>query len=311
MSYNSNESAKQNWINTETARILLDYDLDFTIEKLPLFGYRVIPEIAGIIDEQKVAIESEYFGLFNSKSGEIIHTVKGGYTVTQNAEIIALVLEGMEAFGDSLRVVKAGALKGGRRVFIQLEVNNGANVKGDKITQYVTIIDSNDGSTGLSVGIGDRTASCMNQFFTFYKSAQTKFRHTNSLTEKISAIPSLIEEALFKSEKQIETYNKMADVPVDAKDVALMIERVLGTSPEMLNEETSTRTRNQVEALGNHIRKEIADKGMNVWGLHSGVTSFTTHEGNTSDDTKNMEQMLTGAKYTKNQKSFNYALQMV
>ena len=79
---------------------------------------------------------------------------------------------------------------------MQLQIEGDSKVGDDIIKRYVTVIDSNDGSTGLSVGIGDFTMSCQNQFFRFYKEGNAKFRHTATLNEKIKSIPTLIETAL-------------------------------------------------------------------------------------------------------------------
>ena len=99
-------------MNKSVNEILVENGLDFTIEKLPLSG------MVG-----KTVIESPYFGLYNSKSGEIIHSVKKGYTPSQNKDIVAMVLKGMAPFGDDLVINKAGALAGGKKVFLQLGIS--------------------------------------------------------------------------------------------------------------------------------------------------------------------------------------------
>ena len=173
--------------NTTVDQILSTYGLDFTIVKLPLFalgGQKSTSNLTvfnELTNDYANSIKTPYFGLLNSKSNEIINTVKEGYEVSQNREVVELVMKGIAPFGDKFRVSKAGSLNGGRRVFLQLEIVGAARVGSDKLTQYVTIVDSNDGSTGLSVGIGDLCARCTNQFFKFYKAGQSKFRHTVSM----------------------------------------------------------------------------------------------------------------------------------
>ena len=177
-------------LKTRVNEILTTNGLDFTVEKLPLVAPRnrsVITDGGEIVDEVQL-VDSPYFGLYNSKSGEIINTVKKGYTVSQNDEVVELVLRGMDGFGE-LSVQKAGSLNGGRRVFIQLAIDGLSVVGDDRVKRYVTIIDSNDGTTGLSVGIGDLTMSCSNQFYYFAKEGQSKIRHSKSLEQKIKEIP--------------------------------------------------------------------------------------------------------------------------
>jgi hypothetical protein len=290
-------------IKTQTQEILTAHGLDFTIEKAPMVA----------IDKQGNQVASPYFGLINSQSNEVINTVKEGYTVSQNHEIVEMVLRGMERFGDKLTVSKAGSLNGGRKVFMQLGIEGMSKVADDIIKRYVTIIDSNDGSTSLSIGIGDLTMSCSNQFAKFYKSGDAKFRHTATLEQKLRTIPMLIETALNVSLRQVDIYRQFVSTPVSQRLAHEMVKYVLGYDREITStlvlSEKSTRSINTMDKLYAHIEKEMAQKGQNVWGLHSGITSFTTHEMSTPKrDNGRIESTLIGNAYNMNQKSLNFAM---
>lgn len=290
-------------IKTQTQEILTAHGLDFTIEKAPMVA----------IDKQGNQVASPYFGLINSQSNEVINTVKEGYTVSQNHEIVEMVLRGMERFGDKLTVSKAGSLNGGRKVYMQLAIEGMSKVADDIIKRYVTIIDSNDGSTSLSIGIGDLTMSCQNQFAKFYKSGDAKFRHTATLEQKLRTIPMLIETALNVSLRQVDIYRQFVSTPVTQRLAHEMVKYVLGfdreiTSMDVLSDK-STRAINTMDKLYSHIEKEMAQKGQNVWGLHSGITSFTTHEMSTPKrDNGRIESTLIGNAYNMNQKSLKFAM---
>ena len=286
-----------------TQQILTQNGLDFTIEKAPLMA----------LNSQGTYVQTEYFGLINSKTNEVINTVKEGYTVSQNEEVVELVLRGIEPFGNEVSVTKGGSLNGGRRVFLQLAINGDGKVGHDTIKKYVTVIDSNDGSTGLSVGIGDLTMSCQNQFFKFYKSGQSKFRHTASLERRIKEIPFLIETALSESLRQIEIYNRFASTPVTRDLAHKMVKHLLGfdkvyTSVNDLSEK-STRSINKMDDLYNSIESEMNSKGNTLWGLHSGITHYTTHELSAPRrDNGKVEILLQGNGYNMNQASLQFAL---
>jgi hypothetical protein len=255
--------------------------------------------------------ETPFYGLFNDKTGECINSVKEGYTVSQNDEVVELVLNGMQGFGE-LSVTKAGALNGGRKVFIQLGIDGMSVVGSERIKRYVTIIDSNDGSTGLSVGIGELVMSCSNQFFKFYKSGQSKLRHTASLTQRIKEIPYLIEMALAESLKLTETYKQFQSTPVTRALADEMVKYILGFDKNMsikADSELSTRSRNAMDTLYNHIEKETNQKGMNMFGLFSGVTSWTTHEKSAPRRENGREEsMMTGTNYRTNEQGLEFAL---
>lgn len=284
--------------------ILKSNGLDFSIEKAPMVA----------LDSNGIYVPSPYFGLINSKTNEVINTVKEGYTVSQNDEVVELVLRGIEPFGNDIQVTKGGALNGGRKVFLQLAINGDGKVNGDTIKKYITIVDSNDGSTGLSVGIGDLTMSCSNQFFKFYKSGQSKFRHTASLERRIKEIPFLIETALSESLKQIEIYNQFASTQVSRDLAHKMVKHLLGfdkvyTSVKDLSEK-STRSINKMDSLYNAIEREMNSKGETLWGLHSGITYYTTHELSAPRrDNGKVETLLQGTGYNMNQESLKFCLE--
>ena len=280
--------------------ILTAHGLDFTINKYPL----------GATSEKGDALLTPYYGLFNSKSGECINTCKEGYTVSQNAEVVKMVLKGMSKFGDALTVQKAGSIHGGRRVYMQMAIEGTSKVNDDIIKRFVTVIDSNDGSTGLSVGIGDFTMSCENQFFKFYKAGEAKFRHTATIAAKIQTIPLLIQTALDKSLEQIKIYTKFASTSVSKELANEMVNSILGYDRLHIPEKgLSQRSEDMMNSLYNHITKEMNQKGENLWGLHSGVTSWTTHDKTGPKRVNGKEEsMLLGTAYQKNQASLNFAL---
>jgi hypothetical protein len=282
-------------------QILGKYGLDFHIEKAPLLA----------MNEQGEQMLTPYYGLFNTASGECINTCKEGYQVSQNSEVVEMVLKGIESYSNKLCVSKAGSLNGGRRVFMQLEIEGESRVGDDIIKRYITVIDSNDGSTGLSVGIGDLTLSCSNQFFKFYSKGDAKFRHTATLQQKIQTIPLLVQTALEESMAQIKVYNKFQSTKVSRDLANAMVKSILGydrviTSVAEQSKLTS-RSLSIMDDLYNNIDHEMNEKGDNLWGLHSGVTRWTTHsKPGPKRPNGHIESMLVGAGYKKNQDSLDF-----
>lgn len=293
----------ENQTNTKVNEILVANGLDFSIEKAPMFA----------MDKNGNQVPSQYFGLINSKSNEVINTVKEGYTISQNYDLVELALKGMESFGSDLSVQKAGSLNGGRKVYIQLAIEGVSKVANDIIKRYVTFIDSNDGSTSLSIGISDLTMSCSNQFSKFYAKGDAKFRHTATLNDKIKQIPQLIELALSESLKQVELYNKFVSTECSRNLANELVKKLLGydrvlTSMTELSAK-STRSINVMNDLYSHIEKEMNQKGNNIWGLHSGITSYTTHAISTPKrENAKIESMLLGSAYRMNQESLKFAI---
>lgn len=285
--------------------ILAEYGLDFRIEKLPLMG--VTPN-----GEQ---IPSPYFGLLNDKTNKIIHTVKEGYTISQNDEVVEMVLKGIENVDVKLDVNKAGALNDGGKVFMQLAIEGDAKVGNDTIKRYITIIDSNDGSTGLSVGIGNLTLSCANQFYKFNKRGQFKFRHTATLTEKIKTIPMLVGNALEEDFRLIQLFNRFQSTKASRELAHKLVNHLTGVDKTMNDvklSDFSTRKVNTMESLYNNIETEINGKGQNVWGLFSGVTRWTTHEKSAPRrENGRIESQMIGTNYRTNIEALEFLSELV
>jgi hypothetical protein len=296
-------------MNKSVEQILEENGLDFTISKLPLTAV-----VGGEANEDGEVVggevvESPYFGLYNSKSGEIIHSVKKGYTPSQNRDIIEMVLKGMEPFGEELTITRAGALNGGKKVFIQLAIAGESRVGRDILQRNITIIDSNDGSTGLSVGVGDLTMSCDNQFYHFYKSGM-KFRHTASIEEKIQALPSLIGDALQQSIDLVGTYKQLEQTPIPKGAKDQLIRLLVGIDANASMDEIaelSSKKKNAMDTLEDLMRIELDQKGENLWGLHSGVTRWTTHKKSAPvRENGRLESMLLSTNYRTNQTSLEF-----
>ena len=295
-----------NAIQTQVQSILVENGLDFEIQKVPLFAF------GGNFQ----TIETNYFGLLNTKTGEVINSVKQGYTISQNSEVVEMVLRGIEPFSDKLDVTFGGSLNGGRKVFLQLKIEGKTKVGNDTLTQYVTIIDSNDGSTSLSIGIGDLCMRCQNQFFKFYKAGNAKFRHTATIEQRIKEIPMLIEIALNESLKQIELYNKFVSTPVTRSLANQMVKSILGYDREFTSMDElakkSTKAINILDAINNDIETEFNQVGLNAWALLGGITRYTTHTQSVPkrDNARN-ESLMSGGGYKMNQKALEFVTELV
>ena len=290
-------------IKEQAKELLKAHDLDFQIHKLPLnaqFGGNIVG--------------SPYYGLYNDKTGEIINTVKESYTISQNDEIMEAVLRGSQNYGE-LSVKNAYSFHGGRRTYIGLKIEGKSKVGNDTVERYITIIDSNDGSSGLLVGIGDYTISCKNIFHSFEEDGRLKARHTSSLAQKIATIDKMIELQLDASMRMMELYNKFQSTSVSRDLAHKMVNHLLGfdkTSDKVLLDETSQRALNAMDSLYLNIENEMNSKGNNVWGLHSGVTRWTTHDKSAPRrENGRLESSAIGTNYRTNQKSLQFAKELI
>jgi hypothetical protein len=192
-----------------------------------------------------------------------------------------------------------------------LKIDGKTKIGNDTLTQYVTIIDSNDGSTSLSIGIGDKCMRCQNQFFQFYKAGNAKFRHTATLEQKLRTIPMLIETALAKNLRQIRLYEIFESTPITRELANGMVKAMLGHDRVLtsMDEQAkkSSRSINIMDALYTDIETEFNQVGLNLWGLFGGATRFTTHTQVAPKRENGREEgLMNGTSYKLNQLALEY-----
>lgn len=290
-------------IKKEAKALLKEFGMDYKIVKRP-----------SSVKYKGKRYYGDDFGLLNLNTGNVINQVKKGYTISQNQDLMELALYGIQGY--KLEVVKCSDINGGRKAFIQIKIEGDGLIPRpdgtfDRITRYITILDSNDGSCSVSIGIGDSTASCDNQFFHFYKKGEAKFRHSKNLTENLKKIPKLIELAMAQSIKMMSLYKELQDTKVNRIEAQnSMVMELLGYNRE--SDDVTPRAANNMNKLYNALDNEMNDKGCTLWGLHSGVTYWTNFEkAHPNRDNGMIEGLMTGGNYKVNQQSLAFVSELL
>ena len=303
--------------NDKVNQILTSNGLDWEVLKRPNVTSmeRQIVDHNGQLKTEEYFIPSDSVSIRHGETLKELYNGKKGYTICQNREMVELILKGAEPFGSQISVSNGGALDGGKKVFLQLAIEGHSKVGDDIVKSFLTYIDSNDGSTSCGLGFGNKTMSCANQFHAFSKNGRSKFRHTVSLTNRIQEIPMLIENALSESMRTIAQYQAMVGVKVDNRMKNALVKHLIGvcnTSPIADLSNASTRVINSMEELYSMIDIEMAQKGKNLWGLHSGTTRWTTHSKSAPRrDFGRLESSMVGTNSRTNHKSFDFALDLL
>ncbi len=309
-------------METRVKEILKKTELDFEVIQVPLTSTFK----GNVIGASKVH-------LINSKTMQEIGIVGKNYGITQNEDIVKRVVEATDEIRQHspLEVQMGGVIGNGKRIYLQLRIQGDSKVGNDTIKKYITILDSNDGSTSLSVGIGDFTMSCSNQFNMFYKNSMNKFRHSRAINERVDNefVPLLLDR-LSRSMQQVERYQLMEGTDISKQLVNDLMFNLLRTDKSYGSEESiknikessvrghgvltmddilnpsnlGGKSRQSFDALKFSLDNELNEKGNNLWGLHSGVTYWTTH----MTPKKGITSSLSGGNYTKNAKSYEFAM---
>jgi len=224
--------------------------------------------------------ETPYYAIQRDDNGDVFQSVTGRYEIFQNSELFELA--DSVASATLLPVAKAGVIAGGRLVYVQLLQNtlSGIGANNDSVRQYITCLNSHDGTKSVSWGITNFTISCQNTFNRAHKEASNKVKHTltsiSRLRDDVSKVMALqgenrrLEDMIFELEAQ----------QVDNDYIDKFLENITGIRIRDGREALTDihgRAINRAERILESVESEMAQKGRTKWGLWSGVTHYTTH----------------------------------
>jgi phage/plasmid-like protein (TIGR03299 family) len=243
------------------------HDLGWDVEKVRLFT-----------EDQR---ETEFFAVRREDNKHVFTTVKDGYVPFQNSDLFQLA--DAIANESNLPVHKAGHIADGGKVFIQLNAGsiNGIGQNNDTINNFVTCINSHDGSSAVRWGYSNITISCENTFYAVRSKLKSSSRHTDKMHQRIKEGIEHIRLVREAQERYNDKMYALSEVPVDDKDINLFLQRIVGfdiNKPEdELRDKLHGRAVNRAMDIKKSVMHELSYKGNNLWALFNGVTHYTSH----------------------------------
>jgi hypothetical protein len=232
-----------------------------------------------------------------SDNGAFLGVVGDGYTHFQNAEMVSLVYDsGKEVFNSELELkhpwnnsetlgsfgnMGGGSLKGGSRVFTQLELPT-LYIGKSNVNRFITCTNSHDGTIALGFGTSNQVICCKNTFAIANKDL-AKIRHTSSMQQRIDEAIKSLRKVLEFEDRQMEVFEIASNRAFDKKHIQEIVFSVFEVKVDSQKDEVSTRTKNQMADFANDINQSIQEQGETLWALFNGVTRYTNHTQKTKD----------------------------
>ena len=266
---------------SEKVQTILDKaDLDWTVKTAPLF-------LKG--EDGNYGQQTDYVATVREDTQDVFGVFKK-YEIFQNSELAELAYRVAEK--ENLTIKSGGQFKGGKRVFLQLQNGDttGIGKNKDTINNYITAINSFDGSTSLRWGYANTVVSCSNTFWGVYKALDNSLRHTSTMKQKVEYALRDIENTRRMEQKMIDTFWKLTEIATNEIAINNVIKLVFKTDVNSLMS-GATRTQNQAIQLIDCINSEQDEKGETLWGLFNGVTKYTTHYAGT-DGGREMSKVM-------------------
>ena len=245
---------------------------------------------SGLVIPDKVAA-------IRNDNGGFLGVVGDGYQHLQNAEMVSLVFDsGKEVFNSELELkhpwnnsetlggfgnMGGGSLKGGSRVFVQMELPT-LNIGKSGVNRFITGTNGHDGTLALGFGTSNQVICCANTFAIANRDL-AKIKHTSSMQQRIDEAVQSLRRVLEFENNQMEVFEIASNRAFDKKHIEDIVKAVFGKSVDSKADEVSTRMKNQMADFAADIDTSIQEQGETLWALFNGVTRYTNHTTKAKD----------------------------
>ena len=211
----------------------------------------------------------------------VLEIVGSKYKIVQNEDALAFVQNIIEAETVPFTLERAGALNGGRTVFI-LARTTGIEIAGEKIKPYVIFSNSHDGTSSVQVALTTIRVSCKNTLALALKTAARKWSvmHTKSADDKIKAAM----ESMNFIQKYLTVYPAVVEEMMDHRISEIQFAEIANTLYPVpvttSTNATSVRNAENVRATFENVYNERPDLQQHIgtaWGVYNAVTFMESH----------------------------------
>jgi phage/plasmid-like protein (TIGR03299 family) len=219
-------------------------------------------------------LNTESFGIFRNDNNEWLGTVGKRYEPYQNHKLVSNMVDITSAV--DLDVTRGGVLAKGKKVFLQAKLPDDV-VGNSGIKRWLTTTNSHDGTSAITLGYSNMVIACSNSFHAASKGSN-RFRHTINADSNIQDNVKQIQFTLANEMQLIETFKAMQATTIKDEAVDRTVRSLFGIGLDTMQDDISTRKRNQVETFSNNLVTEINTHGKTMWSLFNAVTRYTNHE---------------------------------
>lgn len=210
---------------------------------------------------------------------EVLGVVGQRYEVMQNEELCGLLESLVDQSGAIYET--AGAVKGGRRVFVTMKLPDHISIGGeDPVDQYLAAVTSHDGSMPTTLMVTPVRVVCQNTLNLAFGHAKNtlKIRHTSSSSQLLTA---QARQALDFSFKYLGKFQEEADQLLDEEfsrnQFSKIVERAFG-APEDSTDAAQTRAMDRMETVMGVYDSPTQDAIRETkWGALNSITEYYDH----------------------------------
>lgn len=233
--------------------------------------------------------------LTRSDTGDVFGYASPGYRPAQNAELAALYAGLLGELG--LQWHRAGAVAGGRTIFVLARIATVPVVKGDDSELWLLLQNGHDTTGALRAGVTFNRLYCSNQMPALERDGNAaRFRHNSVGIRDLGMIANRIRAAIGAGKDDVEAFRLLASRP--CKTIEPLLDAVYplsgtGESGIAKTNASRLRTREAVAELFDGRGKGIDVPGVRgtLWAAFNAITEYEDHHAPRRSD----ESALFGA----------------
>jgi phage/plasmid-like protein (TIGR03299 family) len=273
--------------------------LDWAVAAKPLF----VDGVQLPFPTADKSTEGTFQAICREDNGACLGISKGRYEIIQNVEAFdffdKLVGRGEAAYET------AGALRGGRQIWLMAKINGTVLLNGDEHNQHALLVSSHDGSYSLMVQYVFERVVCANTLNIALRGAknQLKIRHSkNWAAKEAQAATALgVGQNYFKTVQ--EEIALLGDALLSKDEMTAFTEALIPASDP---KEVSTRTKNIRDEVNALFQRGAGNNGATRWDALNAVTDYVDHRQSTrGQNSTRLETSILGAGAALKQKAYD------
>ena len=258
--------------DTQLDQIWQDNGLDFKAKPTKIFYKN---------HKDELIETTEYQGIINNKTGQLLNIPKNSYTILQ-LETIKKVIESVREHLAIESIMNIDS----KRFVINTYIKGciGDVLKDDPIKRRCTFITSMDSSVGFTLALLDFRMFCFNQMSQVKQSQNMSFKHTASIPYLVERLPGVIDFNKHTFKEDIETFKLMARTEITKQQAKETLKKLFESEYKnkivILNRRTKEqREKNvydlvQTEKILNNLEIEASQNGLTQYSLHNAITNY-------------------------------------
>lgn len=268
---------------------------------------------------EKQAVEA--MATYRKDDGAILGVVGKGYKTLQNSEAFNFFQPFLDTKEAALET--AGSLKNGRRVWILAKINREDSVivakSDDRVSKYVLLSNSHDGTMAVRVGFTPVRVVCRNTLTMAHNdntSQLIRIKHAGNIVANLEKVREIMDIANSSFEATAAQYRLLANKEINSKDLEKYVKLVFATKKQQEGTESIEESGSGKRIMGNIT--QLFESGMGndlpgvkgtYWAAYNSITEYVQYErGN--DDGNRLDGLWFGTGANINKKALQTALVM-